>query len=52
MSELIPERAFGVKGLLASFLGSPGGLFAYTPRQGPEGPVLGGSDWVEVRNRC
>ena len=43
----VPERASGVKGLLASFLGSPGGLFAYTPRLGPEGPFLGGSCSVE-----
>ena len=43
----IPERASEVKDLLAIFLGSPGGLFAYAPRQSPEGPFLGGSDWVE-----
>jgi len=43
----IPERASGVKGLLAAFFGLLGGLVAYAPRQGPEGPFLGGSDWVE-----
>jgi len=43
----VPERAFDVKGLVASVLGSPGRLFAHAPRLGPEGPFLGGSGSVE-----
>ena len=30
-----------------SFFGSPDRLSAYAPRQGPEGPLLGSSGWVE-----
>jgi len=43
----IPERASEVKGLLVTSIGSLGELVAYPPRQTPQGPLLGGSEWVE-----
>jgi len=41
----VPERASGVKDLLAGFSGSPVRFLVHAPRQGPEGPLLGGWGW-------